>query len=77
MKRLTPYSYHMLYARLLYPSYYFDIYEDVMNNNGDEERLVKIISKVDDYELFLKEAYQEISKYTSLEHIDWIIKKEL
>jgi len=77
IKRLTPYSYHMLYARLLYPSYYFDIYEDVMNNNGDEERLVKIISKVDDYECFLSKAYEEINKYTHLEKIDWLLKKEL
>ena len=77
IRRLSSYSYHMLYARLLYPSYYFDVYEDVMNNNGDEERLVTIISKVQDYEFFLKKAYEEINKYTHLEKIDWLIKKEL
>ncbi|MBE6156404.1 MAG: hypothetical protein E7161_01525 [Firmicutes bacterium] len=77
MKRLTSYSYHMLYARLLYPSYYFDLYEDIMNNNSNEERLVKIISRVNEYELFLRKAYDEISKYTHLEKIDWLIKKEL
>lgn len=76
-KNLTSYSYHMLYARLLYPSYYFDIYEQIMNNNLDEKELLKIISKVNDYELFLKNAYIEISKYTNLERIDWLIKKEL
>lgn len=76
-KNLTSYSYHMLYARLLYPSYYFDIYESIMNNNLDEKELLKIINKVNDYELFLKYAYEEISKYTKLERIDWIIKKEL
>lgn len=74
IRKLTPYSYHMLYARLLYPSYYFDIYEDIMNNNGDEEKLIPIIKKVDEYEEFLKKAYIEISKYTNLERIDWIIK---
>lgn len=76
-KRLTSYSYHMLYARLLYPSYYFDIYENIMNNNTEEDELLKVIKKVDDYELFLKLAYEEISKYTNLERIDWLIKKEL
>lgn len=76
IKKLTVYSYHMLYARLIYPSYYFDIYEDIMNNNGDEEQLIKIIDKVDEYEIFLKKAYFEISKYTTLEHIDWLLKKE-
>ena len=76
MKKLTKYSYHMLYARLLYPSYYFDLYEDIMNNNNDETKIIKIVEKVDEYEDFLKKSYEEISKYTSLERIDWILKKE-
>ena len=77
IKRLTHYSYHMLYARLLYPSYYFDVYESIMNDNVEEEKLLPIINKVDEYELFLNKAYEEINKYTNLERIDWIIKKEL
>ena len=75
IKKLTQYSYHMLYARLLYPSYYFDIYEDIMNNGTDEEKLIPIINKVKDYEVFLKDAYFEISKYTNLERIDWLLKE--
>ncbi len=75
MRSLTPYSYHMLYARLLYPSYYFDIYEDIMNNDGSEEKLIPVIKKVDEYELFLKRAYEEINKYTPLEKIDWLLKE--
>ena len=76
IKKLTQYSYHMLYARLLYPSYYFDIYEDIMNNGVDEEKLIPIINKVEDYEAFLKDAYYEISKYTNLERIDWLLKEK-
>lgn len=76
INKLSSYEYHMLYVRLIYPSYYFDIYENVMNNKGNENDLLKIIKRVDDYELFLKDAYLEISKYTNLEHIDWILKKE-
>lgn len=77
MKKLTPYSYHMLYARLLYPSYYFDLYEDAMNNSSyDNKRIIEVVSKVHDYELFLRSAYLEISKYTNLEHIDWIMEEK-
>ena len=75
--KLSNYSYHMLYARLLYPSYYFDIYENIMNNNELEENLLPIIKKVEEYELFLKNSYLEISKYTEIDKIEWIIKKEL
>lgn len=74
---LNPYTYHMLFGRLLYPSYYFDLYEEVMNNNKNENELLKIIDKVNDYEVFLNRAYNEISKYTLLDKIDWLIKKEL
>ena len=74
--RLSPYEYNLLYARLLYPSYYFDLYEKIMNNEEEESSLINIISLVDDYELFLKQAYYQISRYTYLEPIDWIIKKE-
>ena len=63
----------MLYARLLYPSYYFDIYEEVMNKERNEEDLVSIIKKSSAYEIFLKEAYLEITKYAPIEKIDWLI----
>lgn len=73
INKLTNYSYQMLYARLLYPSYYFDLYDEVMNNDKDQSVIMKVIDKVDEYELFLKKAYLEISKYANIEKIDWII----
>lgn len=73
VRRLSIYEYQMLFARLLYPTYYFDNYESVMNKNVDEEVLVKIIKRCNDYEIFLKKAYLEISRYAKIDKIDWII----
>ena len=73
IRSLSVYDASMLYARLLYPSYYFDIYEEVMNKERDEEDLVRVIKKVDLYEDFLKKAYLEITKYALIERIDWLI----
>lgn len=70
---LNVYEASMFYARLLYPSYYFDIYEEVMNNDRDEEDLVSVIKKNEIFETFLKEAYLEITKYAPIEKIDWLI----
>ena len=70
--KLTIYSYNMLFARLLYPSYYFDMYDEVINKNEDSQKLLNIISKVNDYELFLKKAYKQISLYAMLEDISWL-----
>ena len=75
IRHLSLYEYQMLYARLLYPTYYFDVYESVMNKNGDEEELVNIIKKCDSYEEFLKKACLEISKYAKIDKIEWIINQ--
>ena len=74
IRKLNIYEYHMFYARLLYPSYYFDVYDSVMNKNVNEEELVKIVKRSNDYEEFLKKTYLEISKYVRLDKIDWIIE---
>lgn len=75
IRKLNIYEYHMFYARLLYPSYYFDVYDSVMNKNVNEEELVKIVKRSNDYEKFLKKTYLEISKYVRLDKIDWIIEE--
>lgn len=75
-KRLSIYGYQLLYARLLYPSYYFDIYESVMEGKVEEKELLKIINKSSYYELFLKQMFLEISKYAPIEAIAWIVNKE-
>ena len=69
---LTTYSYNMLFARLLYPSYYFDIYEKIVNTNDKSEKILKVISLNEEYEKFLKKAYELISKYAPLENIEWL-----
>ena len=75
IRHLSLYEYQMLYARLLYPTYYFDVYESVMNKDTDENILVDVIKKCDSYEEFLKKAYLEISKYAKIDKIEWIINQ--
>lgn len=74
--RFSIYSLELLYARLIYPSYYFDIYESIMNTKDDEEKLIPIIEKADEYEEFLRQVYLEIIKYAPIESIDWLINKK-
>ena len=72
--KLTPYSYHMLYARLLYPSYYFDMYDSILQGKVQEEKLHYYLSKVDTYEEFLKNLFFLINQYYRLPPIEWLIK---
>ena len=76
INHFTIYSLELLYARLLYPSYYFDIYENVMNHTEEEEKLIPIIDLASEYEVFLKEAYIEINKHAPIEGINWILNKK-
>ena len=71
--QLSYYSYNMLFARLLYPSYYFDVYDEIINKKGDEDKLLNIIKQNKDYEQFIKKAYKEISLYAPLLNVDWLI----
>lgn len=71
----TPYEYNMFYARMFYPSYYFDLYEDIILNKKEEKELYAMLNKIDDYEYFLKDLYFYLSKYCQIEQVEWIIKK--
>lgn len=77
LEHLTHYEASMLYARLLYPSYYFDIHEAVMNKERDEKDILKIVDKINDMEYFLNASYTLISKYIPIEKVMWLEKKEL
>ncbi len=67
----------LFYGRLLYPSYFFDLHDDIVNNNLDESEIEKVIIKSDDYEMFLLNVYMYISKLYNryIPSVDWIIKR--
>lgn len=66
----------LLFARMLYPSYYYDCYEKI-NNGANDEILDVYINKIEDYELLLYNIYNKIKAKTNIPRIDWIIKKDL
>ena len=43
----------LLVARLLYPSFYFDMYDQIISGRKDEKELNNIISRISEYEYFL------------------------
>ena len=73
---LTKDEYIYLYSRLLFPTYYFDTYDEIINNKGDENNILSIIKKSYKYEEFLYNIYKYIvyEKKAQIEPIEWIIK---
>lgn len=71
----SSYDYVLFYIRLLYPSYYFDAYDRIVN--GEEENLLDTyIKKINEYENFLRDMYFYIKSYAFLPKIDWLINKK-
>ena len=63
----------LLYARLLYPSYYFDIFNSELNGEDKEKELKRIINLSVEYEQFLKEIYIDLKSRYHIQPIDWIV----
>lgn len=63
-----------LYARMLFPTFYFDIYELIVHGNLEEKEVLKIIQKTNDYQLFLKQLHNYLKQYIAIPNIEWINK---
>ena len=64
----------LLLARFLYPSYYFDMYDEIINGKVQEDKIKVIINKVDEYETFLKNIYGLIKSKYNVPEIEWLKK---
>ncbi len=64
-------EYLLFFARMLFPSYYFDYFEMIMRGDKAEKEILKIIEKNKDFEELLVELYYTIQQYTRLPEIDW------
>jgi hypothetical protein len=58
--------------RMLYPTYFFDAYDQIIGFNKDEDIIYNIVEKSDKYEVILKELYNAIKKATHIENIEWL-----
>lgn len=73
-KNLNVYEILLFFIRMFYPSFYFDKYEYIINNEEDDYQLKNIIELSDKYEKLLKEIYFYLSKYINMPDIEWIKK---
>lgn len=69
----------LFYGRLIYPSYFFDLYDDIVNNDLNENLIEDIAVMSEEYELFLTNVYLFLSKLYNryIPAVDWLIKRSL
>lgn len=67
----------LFYGRLIYPSYFFDLYDDIVNLNLNEQEIEKIVIKSEEFENFLINVHSYLSNLYNkyIPQIDWLTKK--
>lgn len=69
---LTEDEMKLFFCRMLFPTIYFDLYEDIVIDGEDERELVPIIAKVNNYEELLKDLYLLLEQYIRIDLIEWL-----
>lgn len=72
--KLTKLDAHLIFGRLLFPSFYFDYLEKCLFNNRIEHSYI-IEDRIDEYNSFLIEIYNILVSKFEMQEIQWIIKK--
>ncbi|MCI8347755.1 MAG: hypothetical protein HFJ12_07455 [Bacilli bacterium] len=69
---LDQFSCQLIYARLLFPTYYFDKYDEIIGNNLEEKEILSILKRTEEYEDYIINIYMIINQLFSIERIDWL-----
>lgn len=64
----------LFYIRMLFPTFYFDKYEYIISERENEQKIVRIVDKISNYEILLKELHDYLGIYIALPNIDWLKK---
>lgn len=70
--QLTPKEHITFLARMLYPTYYFDLFEEIISGKESEEKIKKITTLSSEYEILLRNLYKYYRKTINIEPIEWL-----
>lgn len=74
MINLTNYGVRLLMSRMLFPSFFFDSFENFIDEKVDFYDIVKLVEKMNSYEEKLYKIYATIKNQYSLPEINWLKK---
>lgn len=71
------YSYYgirVLYARILYPSFFFNLLNDIIISKKKEKDISNVINRISEYEIYLYKIYLFLQKYYNIPSVEWLKK---
>lgn len=72
--QLTSDDMYLFFVRMLFPSFYFDLYEHIVLEGKNETELLLVINKVEEYQEVIRSLYMFLKNYIVLPDIEWLIK---
>ena len=71
------YGISLLIARIIYPSFYFELYDEIIGGMTNESEILKITSRIDEYEKYLCDCFNYFHKYYAINDISWLKKNKI
>lgn len=62
----------LIYARMLFPSFYFDLYDQIVNELIPEEKLISLLNRSKEYEEFIEVIYNILNEREVVLKAGWI-----
>ena len=76
-KNLNLSDIRLFVARLMYPSFYFDLYEDILVNGKSEKIILPIVRRLEEYQLYLSKIITYLKQFYNIEEIEWLNKNNI
>ena len=70
----SSYGARILFSRLLFPSFFFDDFENLVNDKIKTIDIINIVDKMQDYEEYVFTIYDKLNKMYSIPSVDWMKK---
>lgn len=71
------YGINLLISRILYPSFYFEKYDEIISNKENESSILKITSRTSEYEKYLQDVFSYFRKYYNIRELNWLKKRDV
>ena len=74
IKKMNGNSLSLLLARLMFPSYYFDVFDDIIQNRKADKNLITIVEKSSEYERFLNYCFNKVKMIAKINSFpSWLL----
>lgn len=70
--KLSIYEYMLFFARMIYPTPYFDLYEEIITDKIDENNIKELINNIEYYENTIKKIYHYYKTFINIMPIEWL-----